>query len=87
MGVRELKTDVTRIIRQVRDAQASYVVTHRGEPVGLLTPLDADPPALPASQPPDEGTAWENFVAAGRRIGRGFAATVGGVEALSRMRR
>jgi len=33
IGVRELKTHAARILRQVRDARASYVVTHRGRAI------------------------------------------------------
>ncbi|MCP3960809.1 MAG: type II toxin-antitoxin system Phd/YefM family antitoxin [bacterium] len=38
IGIRELKTRASEIVREVREQHASYVVTHRGKPVGLLTP-------------------------------------------------
>ena len=38
VGVRELKTHASEIIRQVREAGVSYTVTYRGEPVGVLSP-------------------------------------------------
>jgi len=31
VGVRELKTHAASIVRQVRDARASYIVTHEDE--------------------------------------------------------
>lgn len=36
IGVRELKTRASEIIRTVRDHRARYVVTRRGRPVGVL---------------------------------------------------
>jgi prevent-host-death family protein len=39
IGVRELKNRASAIVREVREAQASYVVTVRGEPVAELRPL------------------------------------------------
>jgi prevent-host-death family protein len=39
IGVRELKNRASEIVREVREAQASYVVTLRGEPVAELRPL------------------------------------------------
>jgi prevent-host-death family protein len=40
IGVRELKTHASEIIRQVRERRERYVITHRGRPVGVLMPLD-----------------------------------------------
>ena len=39
IGVRELKNRASEIVREVREAQTSYVVTLRGEPVAELRPL------------------------------------------------
>ena len=40
IGVRELKTRASEIIRDLREQRTRYVVTYRGRPVGLLLPLD-----------------------------------------------
>jgi antitoxin (DNA-binding transcriptional repressor) of toxin-antitoxin stability system len=87
VGVRELKTHAARIVREVREAQASYLVTHRGRAVGLILPLGA--PAAPAIAPDDVSatTAWDAFLRAGRRLERRFRPGVSGVRALARMRR
>jgi len=45
VGVRELKTRVSQIIRDVRERRAYYTITYRGRPVGLLTPLEEARPA------------------------------------------
>ena len=39
IGVRELKTQASRILRHVRDDQAEYVVTLHGKPVAVLRPF------------------------------------------------
>ncbi|MBN1138765.1 MAG: type II toxin-antitoxin system Phd/YefM family antitoxin, partial [Anaerolineae bacterium] len=39
VGVRELKAQASEIVRQIRENRARYIITYRGEPVGLLMPL------------------------------------------------
>lgn len=39
IGVRELKTQTSRVIRTVREELAEYVITVHGEPVAVLRPL------------------------------------------------
>ena len=40
VGVRDLKTHSTEIIREVRERNARYVITYRRKPVALLMPLE-----------------------------------------------
>lgn len=40
VGIRELKNDASKIIQAVREEQAEYIVTYRGEPVAVITPID-----------------------------------------------
>jgi antitoxin (DNA-binding transcriptional repressor) of toxin-antitoxin stability system len=87
VGVRELKTHTARIVRHVREARASYIVTHRGRAVGVMLPLDPAEGGSPASEHADGRAAWEAFVRAGRRIERRFRPGVSGVRLLSEMRR
>jgi prevent-host-death family protein len=87
VGVRELKTSASEIIRRVRDQRARYVVTYRGKPVGLLLPLDEAPPVWrPGTTEPAEG-AWETLMRLGEEIGRGWQVTETGAELLAGMRR
>ncbi len=44
VGVRELKTKATQIIREVRERQAEYVITYQGRPVGVLRPWTGPTP-------------------------------------------
>ncbi len=39
VGIRELKNQATEILRTVREQGVEYVVTYRGEPVAMLTPI------------------------------------------------
>jgi prevent-host-death family protein len=86
VGVRELKADATRILRQVRDSHASYVLTHRGRAVGVILPLEAANPSV-AHDDVDAFARWNDFVHAGRRLKRRFRPGVSGLRLLSSMRR
>ncbi|MCY4528676.1 MAG: type II toxin-antitoxin system prevent-host-death family antitoxin [Chloroflexi bacterium] len=39
VGIRELKTQASDIIRRVRENNESYIVTYRGRPVAKLEPV------------------------------------------------
>ena len=87
VGVRELKAQASEIVRQVRENRARYIITYRGEPVGLLMPLDeASPSALPSGEEPAE-TAWETLTRLGEEIGQGWQSPLSSTELLSEMRR
>jgi len=87
IGVLELKTHASVIIRAVREEHARYVVTHRGKPVGLLLPLDdaADQPDSVDDLSRDD--AWEELTRLGQQIAQGWPAGLAGAELLSEMRR
>ena len=85
VGVRELKTHAARILRQVREMRASYVLTHRGRAVAMILPLE--PAADTTAAPEEAAAAWETFVRAGRRLQRRFRPGVSGVRLLSAARR
>jgi len=86
VGVRELKTHAARIVRAVRETRASYIVTHRGTAVGVILPLDPGGDAPVAADAPGDAS-WVAFLAAGRRLERGFRPGVSGVDLLSASRR
>lgn len=87
VGVRELKTHAARIVRHVREGRASYVLTHRGQAVGVILPLETAREATLSTDDANTAAAWNAFLAAGRRIQSRFHAGVGGVRLLSSMRR
>jgi antitoxin (DNA-binding transcriptional repressor) of toxin-antitoxin stability system len=88
VGVRELKAYAARILRQVRDSRASYVLAHRGRAIGVILPLDsAENQSQALDHDSDPTAAWNNFMRAGRRLERRFRRGVSGVRLLSAMRR
>jgi prevent-host-death family protein len=86
VGVRELKAHAARILRQVRESRASYLVTHRGRPIGVILPVDDEDTAAPVSGA-ETTAAWTTFLQAGRRLERRFAPGRSGVRLLSESRR
>jgi prevent-host-death family protein len=87
VGVRELKTHAARILRQVKDVRASYVLTHRGRTVGVILPLDFPDEPSAIVDDADGAAAWRAFLAAGRRLERRFRSGTSGVRLLVGMRR
>lgn len=87
VGVRELKTHAARILRHVREARASYILTHRGQAVGVILPLDAPEEVAPSADDAHTGAAWDAFLRAGQRIQGRFRPGASGVRLLSDMRR
>lgn len=82
VGVRELKAHAARIVRSVRETRASYVVTHRGRPVGVLLPIDAE-----RAEAPSGDTAWTAFIEAGRSLQQKIRPGTSVVKLLSDSRR
>lgn len=41
IGVRELREQISEVIRRVREDHAEYVITYQGRPVAIILPLDA----------------------------------------------
>lgn len=87
IGIRELKTRASEIVRNVRQRRMRYIITYRGRPVGLLMPLDkADATEAKLGAGSDQ-SAWDDLVRLGRDIARGWKSPQSSVEILSNMRR
>ena len=85
IGVRELKTRASEIIREVRDKGARYIITYRGQPVGVLIPLEMVKPedlALRSSR-----AVWNELRRLGDEISRAWRSPLTSTEILSEMRR
>jgi len=87
VGVRELKTRASEIVRNGREQRARYIITYRGRPVGLLTPLDEAPAANLSAAGEPATTAWEELTRLGEEIGREWRSSLTSTEILSEMRR
>jgi prevent-host-death family protein len=83
IGIRELKTNTSEIIRRVRNRQARYIITYRGQPVGLLLPLEEPE----AGQGLQAGDPWDELIQLGQEIGQGWQADQTSGEILAAMRR
>lgn len=83
VGIRELKARASELVDEVRESQASYVITHRGRPVGVLMPFGHGEAAL------DRATedAWDELDRLGEEIGRGWESPQTAVDLLSKDRR
>jgi antitoxin (DNA-binding transcriptional repressor) of toxin-antitoxin stability system len=86
VGVRELKTHASEIVRNVRERRARYIITYRERPVGILAPLETAPESEGPIGEPGTG-AWDELTRLGEEIGRGWQSPLTAVELLSEMRR
>ncbi len=81
IGIRELKTHASEVVRAVKEKRARYVVTQRGKPAALIVPLDAETTV-------DKGDeVWERLMKLREEIGKGWQSEKSAVEILSEMRR
>ncbi len=87
IGVRELKTRASEIVRSVRDRRARYTITYRGRPVGMLIPLDEARPATLTLTDESGTSAWEELSRLGEEIGQGWSSPLTSTELLADMRR
>jgi len=82
IGIRELKSRASEVVRAVKEERARYVITQRGKPVATIIPMDA---ILPEKKSNDE--VWERLMRLGEQISKGWKNEKSAVETLSEMRR
>jgi prevent-host-death family protein len=81
IGIRELKSRASEVVRAVKEERTRYVVTQRGKPVAAIVPMDA---LLPEKK---EDDGWERLMAIRARLGEDKSKKKSSVEILSEMRR
>jgi len=81
IGIRELKSRASEVVRAVKEERARYVITQRGKPAALIIPLDAAPPEKSADE------VWERLMKIREELGKGRQSEKSAVEILSEMRR
>ncbi len=83
IGVRELKIHASEIVRKVKEKRARYVITHRGQPVAILSPIEE----AQSNENPEAVSTWDELVRLGKEIGQGWQSSQTSTEILSDMRR
>ena len=81
IGIRELKSRASEVVRAVKEERARYIVTQRGKPVAAIIPMDA---MLPEKKEED---GWEKLLVIRARLGKDKSKKKSSVEILSEMRR
>ena len=81
IGIRELKSRASEVVRAVKEERARYVITQRGKPAAIIIPVDA----VPLKKSDDE--VWERLIKIGEELGQGWQSEKSAVEILSEMRR
>ena len=81
IGIRELKSRASEVVRAVKEERARYVVTQRGKPVAAIIPIDA---MLPEKKDDD---GWEKLLAIRARLAKDKSKKKSSLEILSEMRR
>lgn len=89
VGIRELKAHASEIVRSLREDKVHYIVTHQGQPVGVLSPIDEQQLdailVQAAATPPDAELAAE-LDGLSREIARRWKRPKSGVKLVSEMR-
>ena len=83
IGIRELKSQASHLVRQVAEDHVTYTITRRGRPVGILAPADFVPAA--ARGKPD--AAWDRLVALAEQLAAVPPGRKSSLKALAEMRR
>ena len=81
IGIRELKSRASEVVRAVKEERARYVITQRGKPAAIIVPLDA----VPLKTSDDE--VWDRLMKIREELGKGWQSEKSAVEILSEMRR
>ena len=84
IGVRELKTRASEIIRKVKEEGERYIITYRGRPVAAIVPVDD---AQAESNAQAGILAWDELVQLGQQISQEWNSPQTSAEILSEMRR
>jgi prevent-host-death family protein len=81
IGIRELKSRASELVRAVKEERARYVITQRGKPAALIIPLDATPPEKSRDQ------VWDRLAHIGEELSKGWKNDKSAVEILTEIRR
>ena len=83
IGIRELKARASELVRHVAEEHATYTITRRGRPVGILAPTEVARPLR--SKAGD--AAWDRLEELWERIGKSPRPRKSALQELFKMRR
>lgn len=81
IGIRELKTRASEVVRAVKENRARYIITQHGKPAALIIPVDAE------IKKTDADEVWARLEKLGEEIAKGWKSEKSAVDILSEMRR
>ena len=84
-GIRELKNQASRIVSEVRQERAEYVITSQGQPVAMLRPFTSEDEAS-IRRAEFEQTADE-MLSLAAEIGQAWKSPQNGIELIEKQRR
>ncbi len=85
VGVRELKNQASRVIREVVEEKAEYIVTLRGEPLAILRPLTREEKA--SLHRDEQRQALQEMRALADRVAAAWTSEKTGLELVDEQRR
>jgi prevent-host-death family protein len=70
IGVRELRDHTAEVLRRIAEEHAEYVITYRGRPVAVLSPIDQSAMGAAMLRAGKSGvdTAWDAYEEAVRQL-------------------
>lgn len=86
VGIRELKTRTSEILRSVHEQGVVYVITQCSRPIATLSPLETREVRL-CSGPMQSADAWRELEGLGEDISRAWKSERSSIEILSGTKR
>jgi prevent-host-death family protein len=84
IGIRALKARASELVRNIREKRARYIITYRGRPVAVLSPLEQPPTG---QRPAEDPQAWDDLRSLGEKISHSWTSERSAAEILAEMRR
>lgn len=84
VNIRNLKAQLSKFLREVREKRARYLVTYHGRPVAALVPLEE---TIEQDLTPGRDPDWTRLAKLGEQIGRAWTSDKTTVETLTEIRR
>lgn len=89
IGVRELRERTAEVLRKVRSEKAEYVITHQGQPIAVLLPVDEKKmeDAIIEAGKRNAIARWETYARLADQISRAWPSNLKTQEIMDNVRR